>query len=164
MSDRLLRYRPILMADSADRYLQGVEMFGAECDIGDGQTILQYWFAWPGDPDHAGIDWEHASVLLQDGSPGLVALAQHRSGQRMPWRHVELEDARPVLYAGRDKHSTRPRRGWYHHGWHLERANGRVRLDLPLRLDVPVAVEHRRAYRDPRGWLVALPVRRRMLS
>lgn len=148
----LLRYQPILMADSGDRFLEGVTMFGGEHDTGKAQCVLQYWFGWPGDRDHAGIDWEHADLLLLHDKPGAMVLAQHRGAQTVPWRSLTLEGDRPVLFAGRDKHSTRPHAGWYRHGWHLERANGRVRLDLPLSLDVPAAVKHRRAFQDPLGW------------
>jgi hypothetical protein len=152
--EELRRFRPVIYADSADRFLEPVTMHGGESGL-----WLQYWIAWPGDRDHSGIDWEVAMVRIGvDARPVELVAAQHRTARRRPWGRVELEGGRPVVYAGRDKHSTRFRRGWHLNGWHLERANGAIRLDLPLELGVPPAVAARLAHRDPDEWLRRLGV------
>jgi hypothetical protein len=145
----LLRFQPVILADSGDRYLEGVAVHGVEA-----RRWCQYWIAWPGDPDHGGIDWEMGMVARDPlGEPVEAAYARHRTASRRPWPHVPTEGEHPIIYSGRDKHASYFRRGWHHHGLHLERANGKARLDLPLQLGVPVAVSHRLAHRDPDAWL-----------
>jgi hypothetical protein len=149
----LLRYQPVLLADDGDSYLDGVTVHGVEAG-----PWLQYWIAWPGDRDHEGIDWEMAMVLRGPGSPIEAAYARHRTATRRPWPKVPKEGDRPIVYAGRDKHASYFRRGWHRHGLHLERANGKAPLDLPLQLGVPEAVRRRLAHRDPDAWLAGLGV------
>lgn len=156
MSDELLRrYAPVLLADDGDRFLKGgVVMHAARVE-----RWLQYWLAYPGDRDHAGVDWEMVMVRLGPADEPLeVVYAQHRTAQRRAWARVKREGDRPVVFVGRDKHSSRFRRGWHRNGWHAERANGRSRLDALLVFDVPVAVRSRPAHRAPEAWLARLGV------
>jgi hypothetical protein len=145
----LRRHAPVLLADSADRFLEGVEVHA--CASG---RWLQYWVRWPGDRDHAGDDWELAMVRVDDlYQPVEAAYAAHRGAARRPWARVPREGCRPVVYAERDKHAARFRRGWHRHGWRVSRADGRVRLDAPVVLGVPAGVAGRLARRDPDAWL-----------
>lgn len=152
--ESLCRHAPAVFADSGDRFLDGVVMHGARAG-----GWLQYWIAWPGDRDHAGTDWEMVMFRLESGEPVEAVYARHRTASRRPWARVRLVDGRPAVFAGRDKHASYFRRGWHRHGLHLERANGRVRIDPPLVFgEPPVGVRRRRAYRDPDGWLRRLGV------
>lgn len=164
--EELRRHVPVILADDGDRFLEPVRVHAAESG-----RWLQYWIRWPGDRDHAGDDWEAVMVALPggeipgDAEPVEVVYAQHRTAERRPWlsrwpwRQVQKEGDRPVVFAGRDKHSCRFRPGWHRNGVHLERANGRVRLDPPLELGVPVEVARRLSHRDPDEWLRELGVR-----
>jgi hypothetical protein len=159
----LLRHRPVVLADDGDRFLEGVELYGVE--VG---RWLQYWIGWPGDRDHAGTDWEMGMALRADASDEVlsVVLAQHRTARLRPWRDVARDPDDPdrfVIYAGRDKHASyfdRGVLGYHRHGRHLERTNGRVRLDLPLHLELPVAVADRLAHRDPDAWFAKVRLRK----
>lgn len=151
----LCRFAPVLLADDGDRFLTAetpVTVHG--CHAG---RWLQYWLAYPGDPDHAGIDWEMVMVV-----PGVEAVyARHRTATRRPWERVQLEDDHPVVWVGRDKHASyfsRGRFGWHRHGRHLERVNGRLRLATRFELDVPEEVAGRLSHREPDGWLWRLGV------
>lgn len=149
----LRRHAPVILADDGDRFLAGVAVHA--CRAG---RWLQYWIRWPGDRDHEGDDWELVMVRLGLLDPVEAAYAAHRGAERRSWARVPTEGHRPVAYAERDKHASRFRRGWHRHGRHLSRANGKRRLDPPLTLGVPGAVERRRAHRDPDGWLASLGV------
>lgn len=152
--EKLRRHAPVILADNDDRFLEGVIVRVVETG-----GWLQFWIAWPGDRDHAGVDWEVVMVRLGDGGePIEVVYAQHRSAERRPWIKVPKEGLRPIVYAERDKHASRFRPGWHRHGWRLSRANGRRRLDPPLELGVPSEVSHRLSCRDPDAWLVHLGV------
>lgn len=156
MSYELLRrHAPVIFADDGDRFLDGVTVHGACAG-----AWLQYWIAWPGDRDHAGTDWEMVMVRLESAEPVEAVYARHRTATRRPWAKVRrVEGEHPCVFAGRDKHASYFRRGWHRHGRHLERTNGRRRLDVPLELGpLPVAPRRRRAHRDPDGWLARLGV------
>jgi hypothetical protein len=160
----LLSHRPVILADDGDRFLEGVELHGVE--VG---RWFQYWIGWPGDRDHADTDWEMGMLLRDElGDPLAVVLAQHRTARLHPWPDVEKDPddpARFVIYAGRDKHASYADRGvldYHHHGLHLERTNGRVRVDLPLLLTVPAAVARRLAHRDPDAWFAKVGKRRKV--
>jgi hypothetical protein len=146
--EELRRYQPVILADDSDRFHIDV-MHGGE--VG---PWLQYWLPWSGDRDHAGTDWELVMILLDgDGIPVEAAYARHGTATRRAWHRVRKEGDRPLVFAGRDKHSSRYRPGWHRHGRYLERANGKARLDLPLEFGVPTAVSHRLSHRDPDAWL-----------
>jgi hypothetical protein len=156
--DLLRRYQPILLATPGDRFLDGVAVYARIARAAAGRAWLQYWLAYPGDPDHAGIDWELALLLLPPDPtrpPVEVVLAKHRTAHRRPWNLVEREGDRPLVYVGLNKHASYFHAGWYFHGRHLERASGRQRLDVPLSLETPVAIQGRLAYRDPDRWVAA---------
>lgn len=146
--EELRRYCPVILADDGDRFRLDV-VHGAEAG-----PWLQYWLPWSGDRDHEGTDWEVVMVRLgDDGVPVEAAYAQHRTARRRPWRRVRKEGDQPLVFAGRNKHSSRYRSGWYRHGRHLERANGKVRLDPRFELGVPSEVARRLAHSDPDAWL-----------
>lgn len=152
--EELRRHVPVILADDGDRFLEGVVVHAVEVE-----GWLQYWAGWPGDRDHAGVDWEVVMVRLgEDGEPIEVVYAQHRSAERRPWHKVPKEGLRPIVYAERDKHASRFRAGWHRHGWRLSRANGKRRLDPPLELGVPTSVSRRLSHRDPDAWLARLGV------
>ena len=148
-AELLRRHAPILRATRGDRYLDGVEVYGDR--VG---PWLEYWIGYPGDPDHAGTDWEFAAVGVDDADRPLeLVLAQHRTAHSRGWLNVETEGDRPVVYVGRQKHASYFARGIYRHGRHVEIALGNVRLDPPLTIGAPVAVRGRLQYRDPTRWL-----------
>lgn len=144
----LHHHRPILYADSKDRYLQGVQLYGEP----NGKW-LQYWIAWPGDPDHKGIDYELVMVEVGEWGPVRAVYAQHKGAKQRSWKRVRKEGDRPIVYVERDKHAARFRRGPHRDGWKLRRANGNVRIDLPVQIGLPVALARRQAVRDPDAWV-----------
>jgi hypothetical protein len=151
--DPLHRYRPVLLGDSGDRFTaDGVAMFAGVC--GD---WIEYWTGYSGDRDHAGTDWELALVHLPEGAtvPLCAVYASHRGAAMRPWANVPKEGDRPIVYVSRDKHSSRFRRGWHRHGRHLERCNGRDRLDASFTIGIPVVLQTRLAFRDPDRWVAA---------
>jgi len=152
--DRLRARKPVLLADSGDRYLGApVVIHGCDAD-----RWLQYWIAYPADPDHPGIDWEMVMLREQDGAIAEAAYARHRTARRQPASGLLMHGSQPCIFVGRDKHASYFRPGWYRHGLHLERANGKLELDAALMLGVPDPVRGRVAHRDPDRWLSELGV------
>lgn len=148
-ADLLARHQPILLATRGDPFLAGVVVYAER--VG---AWLEYWLAWPGDPDHPGVDWEYAAVRVNDDdAPVELVLARHRTADRRPWARVEVDGDRPRVYVGRQKHASYFKRGIYRHGRHLELALGTVRVDAPLELGAPAAVRRRLQFRDPARWL-----------
>jgi hypothetical protein len=118
-------------------------------------TYAQFWLAYPGDPDHTGIDWEMVMFDIGAGGEPLTAVyATHRGCATRPWTEVQKVDGHPVVLVGRHKHSSRFAGTWHRHGRHLERTNARRELVYTLVLDVPAAVARRQAHTDPDAWVL----------
>jgi hypothetical protein len=147
-SQLLVALSPVLLADSGDQHLDGLTTVHAT-RVGD---WLEYWLAYPTDPDHQGTDYEMIMVLLTDDHPVCAVYAQHKWCRARAWGSIAHASGHPVVYVGRDKHASYFTPGWHRHGRHLERANGRRPLDCPLVLDVPDAVRHRAQHRSPGAW------------
>jgi hypothetical protein len=147
----LQRLAPVLRADDGDKYLDGPVTVHA-CIAG---TFAQFWIAYPGDPDHTGIDWEMVMFSVgTGGEPLQAAYARHRTVTVRPWTQVRKVDGHPVVLVSRHKHASYFDGMWHRHGRHLERTNARRELAYTLVLDVPAAVAKRPAHMDPDAWVL----------
>lgn len=152
-NELLHRYRPVLLGDSADRF--NAEQVPVFAELREGFAF--YWIGYSGDRDHAGTDWEMIALRLDSvGVPDVAVYAAHRGWHTRPWARVRKAGDHPIVFVSRDKHSSRFRPGWHRHGRHLERCNGKDRLDTSFTIGLPVALHDRRVHRDPVGWFANL--------
>jgi hypothetical protein len=90
----------------------------------NGRLWLQYWL-WYFYNDYslalgAGLhegDWEMVQFRMHDAEPDVAVYAQHTYGEQRPWKDVEKEDGRPVVYVGRGSHAS-----YFEAGFHTTEA------------------------------------------
>jgi Tol biopolymer transport system component len=90
------------------------KIYGHVVSNPNGEIVLQYWLFYYynsksilGYGLHEG-DWENVSVILgPDYVPRRAAYAQHTSGERCDWSHVQRTlTGRPVVYVAQDSHAS----------------------------------------------------------
>ncbi|HSS57442.1 MAG TPA: hypothetical protein VLK59_05500, partial [Solirubrobacteraceae bacterium] len=90
----------------------------------NGRLWLQYWL-WYFYNDYslalgAGLhegDWEMVQFRMHDDQPDVAVYAQHTYGEQRPWKDVEKEDGRPVVYVARGSHAS-----YFEAGFHTTEA------------------------------------------
>ena len=99
------------------RPLLGDRVYAHAVQEDGGRVWLQYWlFYYFNDKSLAGIgdhegDWEMIQIGLdRGGHPELATFAQHKGGERRPWKQVETlddaPDAPPVVYVALGSHAS----------------------------------------------------------
>lgn len=121
----------------------GDRIYGRIVPLDFGYTILQYWFFYYYNShpfgDHEG-DWEMVQLYLDlNQQPVSATYAQHTSGERCDWIHVQrTSDGRPIVYVAIGSHAS-----YFSSGTHLWQAgaaaddtNGQVQVS-PSVVEVP---------------------------
>lgn len=91
----------------------GNKIYGRTVHYDNGDRVVQYWlFYYFNDRplhigDHEG-DWEMVQYLFDyNGNPVTATYAQHQSGERCDWIHVQrTPDGHPVVYPGVGTHAS----------------------------------------------------------
>ena len=81
---------------------------------------LQYWL-WYFYNDYslalgAGLhegDWEMVQLRMHGDEPDVAVYAQHTHAEKRPWRDVEREDGRPIVYVARGSHASYFKAGYH---------------------------------------------------